>query len=129
MFNSSNTFLENFYEHINDNMDGHLSVGYLAKKMSVSKSTLNRKLQMLTGLSANEVIRQCRLQTAAMLLAEGKNVTETAYLTGFETPSYFIQRFREFYKHTPKKYAQIIAAFQALKEGDERDWLFKMKTA
>ena len=40
-----------------------------------------------------------------MLLLKGNNVSETAYLTGFETPSYFTQCFKEFYKITPKKYS------------------------
>ena len=61
---------------------------------------------MRTGLSANETIRQYRLQKAALLLLSGKNVSEAAYACGFETLSYFTQCFKEFYKITPKKYAQ-----------------------
>ena len=55
------------YSYINDNIDGNLSVGDLAAKMCVSKSTLNRKLSMFTGRSANEIIRDCRLKKAAEL--------------------------------------------------------------
>ena len=101
------TFLQNLYAILEDNLDDSLlTVQFLATKLAVSKSTLNRRLLNLTGLSPNQLIRQYRLQKAAMLLISGKNVSETAYLTGFETPSYFIQCFKEFYKVTPKAYSK-----------------------
>src|SRR6266542_1750026 len=95
-----NDFLQHLYKIIEDNLDdSFLTVGSLAANMAVSKSTLNRKLSALTGLSANELIRQQRLKKAAIFLVPGKNVSETAYLTGFETPSYFTQCFKELYNH------------------------------
>jgi AraC-like DNA-binding protein len=100
-------FLQNLYVIIEDNLDDSLlTVQFLAVKMAVSKSTLNRRLSTLTGLSPNQLIREYRLQKAAMFLVSGKNVSETAYLTGFETPSYFTQCFKEFYKITPKEYSK-----------------------
>ena len=102
-----NEFLLNAYGIIEDNLNNSmLSVGYLAANLAISKSTLNRKLLALTGMSANEFIKQYRLQKAAILLSKGSNVSETAYLSGFETPSYFTQCFKEFYKITPKKYSK-----------------------
>ncbi len=105
--NHPNDFLRSIFKILEDNLDDSLlSVGFLATNMAVSKSTLNRKLSTITGLSANELIRQYRLQKAAIFLISGKNVSETAYLTGFETPSYFTQCFKEFYKVTPKEYSK-----------------------
>src|SRR6478752_120576 len=106
-FTVPDDFLESLYSIIEKNLDApSLSVGFLARNLGVSKSTLNRKLLLRTRLSANEIIRQYRVQKAALLLLSGKNVSEAAYLCGFETPSYFIQCFKDFYKVTPKKYAQ-----------------------
>jgi AraC-like DNA-binding protein len=100
-------FYRTYIKFIEDNLDSPLlTVGFLAMKMAVSKSTLNRKLSTLADLSANELIKQYRLQRAAIFLMSGKNVSETAYLTGFEAPSYFTQCFKEFYKITPKKYSK-----------------------
>src|SRR4051794_33035567 len=96
-------FLHNLYMVIEDNIDdSFLNVGFIAKRLAVSKSTLNRRLSMLVGLSPNEIIKHHRLQKAVSLLISGKNVSETAYLTGFETPSYFTQCFKEMFKITPK---------------------------
>ena len=100
-------FLQSLYRIIEDNIDNPLlNVEFLATNMAVSKSTLNRRLSIYLGVTAHQVIKQYRLQKAAILLTAGKNVSETAYLTGFETPSYFIQCFKEFYKVTPKVYSK-----------------------
>lgn len=102
-----NDFLKDLFTVIEDNFDApFLTVGFLASQMAMSKSTLNRRLSSFVGLSANEVIRQYRLKKAAAFLLSGKNVSETAYLTGFETPSYFTQCFKEFYKTTPKEFSK-----------------------
>src|SRR6478609_10129043 len=99
LFKLPDDFLESLYSIIEKNLDApSLSVGFLARNLGVSKSTLNRKLLLRTRLSANEIIRQYRVQKAALLLLSGKNVSEAAYLCGFETPSYFIQCFKDFYK-------------------------------
>ena len=56
-----NEFLLKVYKTIEDNINNStLSVGYLATNLAVSKSTLNRKLSALTGISANELIKQYR---------------------------------------------------------------------
>lgn len=123
------TFLSYCYNYISDNIDGDLSVGYLATKMCVSKSTLNRRLVMFTGFSANEIIRRRRLEKAAELLVAGKNVCEAAYMSGFETPSYFIHCFRAAFKQTPKKYAQNNSAFRQEKNYDTHLSKLQMKIA
>ena len=100
-------FLQSVWTIIDDNLDEPLlSVGYLASSLALSKSTLNRKLCLLSGLSANKIIKQYKLRKARTLLVSGKNVSETAYLTGFGTASYFVQCFKEFYKVTPKAYSK-----------------------
>jgi len=56
-------FLLHLYELIEENMDASpLNVNFLATHMAVSRSTLNRKLSTLTGKSAHELIKNCRLK-------------------------------------------------------------------
>lgn len=51
-----NNFLDNLYRVIEDNLDvSPLNVEFLANSMAMSRSTLNRKLSLLTGKSANEL--------------------------------------------------------------------------
>ena len=99
-FKPTDDFLTSLYAIIESNLDtSSLSVDFLARNLAMSKSTLNRKLLLRTGLSPNEIIKRYRLQKAAILLLSGKNVSEAAYSCGFETPSYFTQCFKKFYKN------------------------------
>lgn len=93
------TLLENHLD------DPSLNVEWLADQLAMSRKTLLRKAQALTQLSPNELIRQYRLRKAATLLRAGHSVSETAYLTGFETPAYFGQCFKEQYQTTPSEFA------------------------
>jgi AraC-like DNA-binding protein len=70
----------------------------------MSLRTLNRKLNVTIGLTAGDLIRQYRLQKSLLLLKEDRNVSEAAYLVGFETPAYFSQCFKDFYGISPRDY-------------------------
>jgi AraC-like DNA-binding protein len=60
----------------------------------------------LTGLTPLEIIRDYRLRRATHFLLAGHPVSETAYLVGFESPSYFGQCFKEKYQIAPSEYQQ-----------------------
>jgi CheY-like chemotaxis protein len=88
-------------EHMADPM---LDIDILADFLSMSRSTLNRKLKSVLNVSPNEYIKQYRLQRAAVLLSTGLSVAEVAFKVGFESPSYFTQCFREAYALTPTEF-------------------------
>ncbi|TDB68932.1 response regulator [Arundinibacter roseus] len=98
-------FLRKVYELIEERLDDSaFSVESLAEMLAISRKTLYRKIQGLTQLSPNELIRQYRLKKATNLLKIGYSASETAYMVGFETPSYFGQCFKELYGLTPMEY-------------------------
>ncbi|WP_420146810.1 response regulator [Spirosoma sp.] len=100
-----NQFLHRFYQLIDDHLDdSSLSVEWLADQLAMSRKTLYSKIHSLTHLSPNELIRQYRLRKAVDLLRLGHNMSETAYMVGFESPSYFTKVFKEFYQKTPSEY-------------------------
>lgn len=95
-------FLARLYEEINAKLDdAELGVDYLCKVMAMSRSTLNRKLKSLLNISTNDLIRQYRLQKASGLIAAGLDIASAAYQTGFSSPSYFSQCFKEQYGLSP----------------------------
>jgi AraC-like DNA-binding protein len=81
---------------VDNNMsDSSFNIDELCKQMAMSRSTLNRKLQALTGLPTNEFIRTLRLKRARQLLSKNyATVAEIAYEVGFNNPSYFSECFR-----------------------------------
>ncbi|MCD8292868.1 MAG: helix-turn-helix transcriptional regulator, partial [Prevotellaceae bacterium] len=81
--------------------------GFLADKMCMSHSTLYRKIKGLTEVSVNEFIRKTKMRKGAGLLREGRHsVTEIAYMTGFNSVTYFRQCFKEEYGMTPSEYVK-----------------------
>ncbi|NCU02815.1 MAG: response regulator, partial [Chitinophagaceae bacterium] len=98
-------FLIQLYEEMDAKLDDQeLGVDYLSRAMAMSRSTLNRKLKSLLDISANDLIRQYRLQKAATLLTSGLDISTAAYRVGFSSPSYFSQCFKEKYGITPSDY-------------------------
>jgi signal transduction histidine kinase/ligand-binding sensor domain-containing protein/CheY-like chemotaxis protein len=102
---TENPFLKNIYAIIEDMIDDpQLGASKLAEKNAMSLRTLNRKLNAMTGLTAGDIIRQYRLQKSLGLLKAGHNVSEAAYMVGFETPAYFSQCFKDQYGVSPRDY-------------------------
>ncbi|QHV97691.1 helix-turn-helix transcriptional regulator [Spirosoma endbachense] len=77
----------------------------LVSESGLSRMNLHRKLKALAGTSTGEFIRNYRLKRAAQLLRQGHTVSETAYLVGFEDPSYFTRTFRKVYQMTPSAFS------------------------
>ena len=101
----SDAFIQHVYQLLDAHLDDpQLNVDFLARNLSMSRSSLNRKLKSLLDISANDLIRRYRLQRATTLFAAGNDIASTAYQTGFNTPSYFSQCFKEQYGITPSEY-------------------------
>ena len=73
--------------------------------MNMSRSTLYRKIQSLTGDNIVTFIRNVRLKKAISLLNTGEfTISEVAYKVGFSTPRYFSKTFKEVYGVLPSQY-------------------------
>ncbi len=100
-------FVQSMYNIIEEYIDNtQLGVEFLATKMALSRRTLNRKLSAVLGLPPSEIIKQYRLKKGAEMLRTGSNISETAYRSGFESPSYFGQCFKDHYGLTPSDYIE-----------------------
>lgn len=77
-------------------------VSELAEAMNMSRSNLLRKVKKSTNLPVNQLIREARLKRAMELLqSSGSNVSEISHQVGFNSTSYFIKCFREYYGYPP----------------------------
>jgi signal transduction histidine kinase/ligand-binding sensor domain-containing protein/DNA-binding response OmpR family regulator len=87
-----------------DNPD--FSVDEFSKEMFMSRVTLYRKINSLTGKSPLEFIRSIRLKRAAQLLDKsGMSIADVAYQVGFNNPKIFRKLFKEEFRITPSAYA------------------------
>lgn len=77
-------------------------VSELAGELGLSRSQVLRKIKAETGQSANQFIRQIRLEEAIKLLQkEELTASEISYKVGFSSPSYFNKCFHDQYGYTP----------------------------
>ncbi len=77
-------------------------VSELADAMNMSRSNLLRKVKKEADLSVSQLINQVRLQRAMELLrASSLTVSEVSHQVGFNSVSYFIKCFREYYGYPP----------------------------
>jgi len=102
---ATHPFLVKLYEILDQFLDhSDFSIADLADKLAMSSRTLNRKLNSLTKMASSELIRNYRLKKAAAFLSTGFSVSEAAYMSGFESVSYFGQCFKEQYHTTPSEF-------------------------
>ena len=96
-------FLRQLTEITESNMShAQFGVSKLANEIGMSRSNLHLRLKKISGLSASQFIKQVRLKKAMGILQQ-RNITvsETAYDCGFQSVSYFIKCFREYYGFPP----------------------------
>ncbi len=99
-------FMARLYAEVDARLDEtSFGVEQLARELGMSRSSLLRKVKTITGLTATELLRNHRLRHAAHLLRQGETVAQVGYQTGFESPAYFTQCFRQLYGVTPSQYA------------------------
>ena len=101
-------FMEKVTEQLEDQMENSLfGVEELAYAVGLSRSQLFRKIKAIANLTPNEYIRSFRLHRAMdMLKQQTGSVSEIAYATGFQNPSYFSKVFQEQFGMAPSSVAK-----------------------
>lgn len=96
-------FLSQLISIIEKNISNeHFGVSELADEMNMSRSNLLRRVKKETKLSVSQLISQVRLKHAMELLRTSSlNVSEVSHQVGFNSTSYFIKCFREYYGYPP----------------------------
>jgi len=102
-------FINKIVAEINDHLDDHdFQTEQLARAIHLSESQLYRKLKALTNTSTAIFIRKVRLQKAKQLFASTDlTVSEVAYATGFNDPSWFSKCFKEEFGHSPSEKSKL----------------------
>jgi len=86
-----------------------LNVADFHKHLGYSKSQLYRKMMLVTGESPNNFLMSFRLNNALQLFRKQKgNISEIAYDSGFNNPSYFSKCFLHSYGLLPSDYLRMI---------------------
>ena len=100
-------FLEKLETLIMENIsNADFSVKEMEIKLGFSRSSFNRKVNALLGMSPNEYLRKRRLDLAAQMLERNNgSVSDICYKVGFNSPSYFAKCFKEQFGVLPTDYS------------------------
>jgi AraC-like DNA-binding protein len=83
------------------------NVTCLSRDMGMSRSQLFRKCKLTLGKSPVALLKQYRLEKAKKYLTSGiYNVSEAAYLSGFNSLSYFSKSFKKQYRQMPSRWVE-----------------------
>lgn len=101
-------WLEQLNEILERNLTNEeFTIEMLADELSISRSSLQRKLRGVAGIAPRDYIRIFRLKVAAKLLSEdGYRVNEVCFMVGFNNHSYFARCFKSQFGMLPKEYVQ-----------------------
>ncbi|MCY1721444.1 DUF4242 domain-containing protein [Prolixibacteraceae bacterium Z1-6] len=102
-------FINSVMDYMIENWkDPNLHIEAFERHLGASKSQVYRKMISLIGQSPNAFIKEYRLNRAVELLKQKKgNISEIAFDTGFNSPSYFSKCFQQEYKIKPSDYLLI----------------------
>lgn len=85
-----------------------LNTTFIAEKMFVSPSQLNRKLNGITGQAAISYILKVKLNTAKkMLQTPSYTIADVSDACGFNDPGYFARVFKREFGITPSQYQKM----------------------
>lgn len=98
--------LKQIFRIVELNIDNeNFGIDDFSAEMALSRSGLNRAVQLLTGRSPNALVKEYRLNKALDLLAERNlTVSEISFTTGFRSPSYFSKCFKEHFDISPSAF-------------------------
>jgi AraC-like DNA-binding protein len=93
------------YDYVLDNYMNDLSVKDIAARCNMNTAAFCRYFKKKTGKTFKDFMNDIRLGNAARLLLKGDlNISEIAFASGFNNPSYFNRLFKRKTSLTPKHY-------------------------
>ena len=101
-------FMDELYHMMEQELaNSELDVNKVTKLMHISRTKLYYKVKGLTGENPSVFFKTYKLNRAATLIVEGKyNISEIAYMTGFNTLSHFSTSFKKQFGCTPSEYSK-----------------------
>lgn len=108
--NSEEVFITQLMEFVEKEVQNpQLKVEHLYSNQGLSKSKMYRKMIQLTGKSPNIFLLEYRLKHSLQLLQnQNISISEIAFDSGFNSPSYFTKCFRKKYGVMPTQYLNFL---------------------
>ncbi|MFA0705531.1 helix-turn-helix domain-containing protein [Vibrio sp. 10N.222.48.A3] len=86
--------------------DAEFSTANAAKYLFMSERSLQRRFKSAYNKTFKEHLNEVRLEHACERLLAGERISDVAFDSGFNDPSYFSQRFKHHFGMSPSKFAE-----------------------
>lgn len=93
-------------EYLSSHLSEPITIDDLASRVGMSRAVLHRKFKQATTLSPMQFVKAMRLNSAAMKIADGMNVSTAALSVGYQSASQFSRDFRRMYGQPPKQWSR-----------------------
>ena len=101
----ASTIVNKTREYIKEHLADELSLENIASSMHFNPKYFSRMFKELSGMQLTDFITGIRMERAAVLLRENSLPIETiATIVGYNSPQYFMRRFKQTYGMTPREY-------------------------
>lgn len=90
-------------EHLHENLNHPFSVDELANLVSMSSSGFHKKFKEVMHISPLQYVKLVRLNKAKTYIIEGKNVSEAAYMVGYNSPAQFSREYKRQFGLAPSE--------------------------
>ena len=80
------------------------TVRYCAQELFLSPNYFGDLIRQATGETATAIIRNFVMQRATAYLHDGKTISETSEILGFEYPQHFTRIFKKHFGLTPREF-------------------------
>jgi AraC-like DNA-binding protein len=105
-------FLDKIRHYIEENISNNAAnIDEMAAEAATSRSTLNRRLNSIIGITAAQLLIDARMQYAVRLITNERkeksniSVADIAFRCGYTDPKYFSRCFKQKYGVAPSDYA------------------------
>lgn len=106
MTEEDDAFMRRLLEFVDGNLgDSSVGVDEMAAATATSRSSLNRKMKQLLGVTPADFLKEARMKRACQqLVSTSKGVNDIAYSCGFSDPKYFSKCFKASTGMSPSDY-------------------------
>lgn len=91
-------------EYLSSRLNEVVTIEEMAAQVGMSRAVLHRKFKEATSMSPIQFVKSMRLNTAAMKIAGGMNVSAAAMEVGYVSTSQFSREFKRVYGKSPKQW-------------------------
>lgn len=103
---SHSGYIQKALEMIETSYQGDVSQDTVAAALGLSSTYFSRLFKQETGMNFVETLNRRRIDTAKLMLNNGKSIKETALDCGFKRYNYFITVFKQYSGMTPSDYVK-----------------------